>query len=168
MLNTRSINGSHAGCDKPAIENKPTILGVGFGHRTKQFAILDGCGGNPGIDRLFDPQRNGDGTNPAAFPAQVGDDPPPLSELDFVNVKVCQFTPAQGTADKQGENAVIALTFERRTIWYRKQFLCLLACQSVSHSSSSKPNVRHIRHLGRLLRVDYAISPRFAYKLADG
>ncbi len=52
----------------PSLRSVPLDL-AGFGHRTKQFPIFDGCGGHPGIYGLFDPQGNGDGADPAAFAA---------------------------------------------------------------------------------------------------
>ena len=66
----------------------------------------------PGVNALLDPHGHGDGSDTPALAGEVGDDPAVFVHLDVRDGKRGQFPSPQRAADKQGEDAVGAFTFE--------------------------------------------------------
>jgi hypothetical protein len=54
--------------------------------RAQQPALLHSGRRDPGVDSLLDPDRHGDGADPAALAAEVFDHPAPLPHLDLLNI----------------------------------------------------------------------------------
>jgi len=54
--------------------------------RSQQSAILDAGSGHPGVDSLFDPDRDRNRANAPSLPFEIGQDPTAFPELDCLYV----------------------------------------------------------------------------------
>jgi hypothetical protein len=106
--------------DLPALRDRP-----------QQPAIFDFRRGHPGIDPLFDPDRDCDGADAPAFAFEVGQDPPPFPLLEGFDVEFSQFVPPEGAADQKRQDDVVALPFQGGSIRDGQQLLGLLTGQPI-------------------------------------
>src|ERR1700733_13226958 len=67
-----------------------------LGERPQQAAVLDLRRYHPGVDSLFDPDRDRDSSDSAALATKIGQDPSPLAHLDCVNVQAGELLPPKG------------------------------------------------------------------------
>src|SRR5271168_1287592 len=96
--------------------------------RTQQPTFLHIGGGRPDIDCVLDPYRNRHRAYAAALPAEISDHPTSLTQLDLLDIELSEFLSAQGAADKQRKNNVVAFAFQRGAIRNRQQILGLRSC----------------------------------------
>jgi len=79
-----------------------------FAQRAKQRSFLDAARFQPAVDELFDPARNGHGTNPSALPAEVELHPALFPQLQMKHFEPHEFVTAQAASNEQRENRAIA------------------------------------------------------------
>src|SRR5260370_7978873 len=87
-----------------------------LGERPQQAAVLDLGRYHPGVDSVLDPEWNCHGSDSAALPAKIGQDPSALPHLDTVNVQTGQLLSPQSSAQQQRQNRVVPLPFDRVTV----------------------------------------------------
>ncbi len=110
---------------------------------------------------------DGHGADASSLPFKVGQHPPPLALLDGLDVELGQLLPAQGAADQQRQDHVIAFALQGRAVGNGQQLFGLLPGQPVSQPGSLLADVRDVREARRLLDPDHAVAPRLADQLPD-
>ena len=124
--------------------NRPVTQGLAdllaaFADLPEQPAFFDPGRHHPGIDAVLDPQRHGDGTDPAPLAVEVEEHPPVLAHLQDLDVEQGELGPAEAAADQQSQDGVVALALQSVSIWDREEFTGLLPGQP----GLTTPNVRN-------------------------
>ena len=84
----------------------------------KHAAFADPAGGEPEIDGVFDPIRNGHRSNVAALAEQVDNGPVIIAPLEMSNVQFCRLFPAQPTTQEDAEERSVSFALESIRVWH--------------------------------------------------
>jgi hypothetical protein len=114
-------------------------------HRAKDLPLGDAGRDGPGVDRCFDPRRNGNRTNPVPFSRDVDHHPAVLPPGDGSDLHLGeQLCPEQPTAEQEGQDGLVAFALEALPVRQRKQFLRLLPGQPIADAVPPPRRAFHI------------------------
>ena len=94
--------------DGPVAQALPDPL-ASLSNGSQEPALVDRGRGHPGVDPLLDPDRHGNRADASSLPFHITQDPAALPQLDGLDVERGELLAAQGAADQQCQDDVVAL-----------------------------------------------------------
>jgi len=150
--------------DRPIAQGMAHPLAA-FPDGAEQPALLDSGRGLPGVDPLLDPERNRNRADPSSLPDQIGQHPAALPQLDGLEVEGGELLPAEGAADQQCQDRVVAFALEGGTIGNGQQLFGLFPGEPVAQTGSLLPDVGDVAETGGLVNPEQPARPGFGDQL---